>query len=351
MKSPFLDAMRRATDATRGGDLADATRAIQEALSGKPPQDTKTTDDGFDGVTIEGAVEPAANAGPQSATPPSTTPMLSQTYRGAAGTRDYRLFVPPQAPDGVRGLVVMLHGCTQNPDDFARGTAMNDIAAREGLIVVYPGQTSAHNANSCWNWFEPANQQRGAGEPAILAGLAQDVAQTHNVPEGAIFAAGLSAGGAMAAILGAGYPDVFSAIGVHSGLPAGAARDVGSAFAAMSGHGSDIAPPVDAKGGLARAMVVHGHRDKTVVPANGVRLFESMTAAFPQATLHREPAIERGLTRLRLVQPDGTTVAEHWEIAGLGHAWSGGSGAGTFTSPRKPNASEGFVRFFLTPKA
>lgn len=345
MKSPFLDAMRRATDSTRGGDLAEATRAIQDALSGTASRDTFTDD--FDGVTIDGTTGGPVDTGSDAASASEILPMLSQTYRCAAGARDYRLFLPPQAPDGLRGLVLMLHGCTQNPDDFAMGTGMNAIAAREGLAVAYPAQTATHNANNCWNWFEPTHQRRDTGEPAILAGLVTEVARTHDVPVDRTFAAGLSAGGAMAAILGSIYPEVFSAIGVHSGLPAGSAKDVGSAFAAMKGGGSASALTPDS---TARSIIVHGARDKTVVPANGVRLFEAMTIAFPEAALRREPPTEKGLTRLRLVMPDGRTVAEHWEVAGLGHAWSGGDRAGTFTAPRKPNASEAFVRFFLDQK-
>ena len=351
MTSDLLDAMRRATQAVRDGDPMDATRLIRDALS-PDPQGAGTRADDFDGITIDGTAEPEprSSTADTSTPPPTAAPMLSQSCRGPHGARDYRLFLPPQAPGGVRGLVLMLHGCTQNPDDFARGTAMNDIAAREGLIVVYPGQTAQYNANGCWNWFEPGNQRRGAGEPAILAGLVQEVAKTHGVPPGATFAAGLSAGGAMAALLGAAYPDVFEAVGVHSGLPAGSAQDIGSAFGAMNGTGTGSAFALDPAAPPSRTMVVHGRKDRTVAPANGVRLFEGMAGAFPQADLRSDAAALRGLTRLRLVSPDGTVVAEHWDIPALGHAWSGGSGAGTYTAPRLPGASEGFVRFFLDPK-
>lgn len=346
MKSPMLDTMRQATRAMRDGDTASATQLIQQALSGTAP-----SGEPFDGVTIEGTVARDAerhHAEGSAAPGGETLPMLSRTHGGTAGARDYKLFLPPRAAaEGVRGLVVMLHGCTQNADDFARGTAMNAIAAREGLIVAYPNQTTGSNPNGCWNWFEPLNQRRGAGEPAILAGLAQEVARAHGVPEGAVFAAGLSAGGAMAAILGEAYPDVFSAVGVHSGLAAGSAQDVPSAFAAMNGTGAADGFPVTPDAKRARVMVVHGTRDRTVVAANGARVFERMQRAFPAARMRRDPAGEGGMTRLRLVQPDGTVVAEYWEIDGLAHAWSGGDGAGSFTAPRAPGASEGFVRFFL----
>jgi len=348
-----MDAMRRATKATQSGNPLDATRVIQQALSGNPSPEPAPSDD-FDGVTIDGTVEGTVEkeAGARQADGPvDIAPMLSQSYSGPAGARDYRLFLPPTAPDGVRGLILMLHGCTQGPDDFARGTAMNAIAAREGLAVAYPGQTSAHNANGCWNWFEPSHQRNGAGEPAILAGLAQDVAATHGVPQGAIYAAGLSAGGAMAAILGGAYPEVFAAVGVHSGLPAGSARDVGSAFAAMSGGAGERATTPFSGKAHARMMVVHGARDRTVVPDNGRQLFDAMSAAFPDARPEAQPEDAQGATRTRLVRPDGTVVAERWNIAALGHAWSGGDPSGSYTAPRKPDASEGFVQFFLHPKS
>lgn len=352
MKSPFFDAMRRATEATRGGDLDGATRAIHEAFSGTvAPNSDDAIARGFDGATIDGVAYSSPDSETRQKAAAGGASMLTQTYSGAAGSRDYRLFLPSQTPDGVRGLILMLHGCTQNPDDFSLGTAMNDIAEREGLIVVYPEQTTTHNANGCWNWFEPANQRRGEGEPAILAGIAQQVAQANNVSGHAVFAVGLSAGGAMAAILGAVYSDVFNAVGVHSGLPAGAARDAATAFAAMSGHGVETAVFVDPAAGHARMMIVHGGQDTTVVPSNGVRLFDAMTSVFPKATLHNDPTVEAGLMRRRLVEPDGKTVAEHWEVADLGHAWAGGSPAGTFTSASNPNASEGFVHFFLTSGA
>lgn len=349
--STFLDAMKRATRATRDGNPLDATRVIRDALSGASAQDVQGAPvDDFDGVTIEGQAAPASEAS-KAAENGAIAPMLSQTYRGKAGARDYRLFLPPQAPEGVRGLVLMLHGCTQDPDDFARGTAMNDIAAREGLIVAYPHQMAQHNPNGCWNWFDPANQRRGSGEAAILAGLAQEVAQVHGVPHGAVFAAGLSAGGAMAAILGAEYADVFSAVGIHSGLAAGSAQDVGSAFAAMKGKGRSAAPVNTPAADHARVMVVHGRRDRTVVPSNGTQIYDSMDRSFHDAVQQREKEKTPGLARKRLVRPDATVVAEHWEITGLGHAWSGGNVAGSFTAPLKPGASEGFVRFFLNPKA
>lgn len=353
MNASYLDAMRRATQAVRDGKPLNATRMIQDALTGNNT-DTDIphapADDDFDGVTIEGVAGSAHQTASSSPIPPATMPMLSQSYRGPHGGRDYRLFLPPQAPSGIRGLVVMLHGCGQNPDDFARGTALNALAAREALIVAYPGQGSADNPNGCWNWFDPSNQRRGAGEAAILAGLAQEIAATHAVPPGAVFAAGLSAGGAMAAILGLAYSDVFSAIGVHSGLAAGSAQDVSSAFAAMNGSGSGQGFPIAKGAPHARAMIVHGRKDRTVVPSNGAYIFDAMKSAFPDAALHSDASSGEGVARHRLILPDGTVVAEYWDVETLGHAWSGGDKAGSYTAPNTPDASEGLIRFFLDSK-
>ena len=154
-------------------------------------------------------------------------------YSCSAGARRYRLYVPASAGDGLRGLIVMLHGCTQSPEDFAAGTGMNAVAEENRLLLVYPAQTSRDNQMACWNWFRPDDQTRGAGEPAIIAGLTESIRSEFGIPRDRVFVAGLSAGGAMAAIMGETYPDLYAAIGVHSGLAFGSANDVRSAFSAM----------------------------------------------------------------------------------------------------------------------
>jgi poly(hydroxyalkanoate) depolymerase family esterase len=274
------------------------------------------------------ALKPAPSRGPDI---PEGARFLAATHSGPAGAREYRLYIPAALPEGgPRGLVVMLHGCKQNPEDFALGTTMNAQAEIHGLLVAYPRQTGSHNASNCWNWFRPGDQIAGRGEPGILAGMAREIATSHAVPQGRVFIAGLSAGGAMAAVAGSTHPETFAAIGVHSGLPAGAAHDVISAFAAMRGDAATPAAP------LPRAIVFHGAADRTVHPRNGARVFE---AAREGATPRTDSG--PGWTRA------STGTAEHWRIERLGHAWSGGDPRGSFTEASGPDASAEMVRFFL----
>lgn len=279
---------------------------------------------------------------------PDDANFLDDQFACAAGSRRYLTYLPKSAPHNPKGLIVMLHGCTQNPRDFATGTRMNELAEQHGFIVVYPHQSRGENAQSCWNWFRRGDQRRDVGEPAILAGLAQAVAARHSVPEGKIFVAGLSAGAAMAVILGETYPDVFAAIGAHSGLPAGSAKDVPSALAAMAGNGAR--PPARSGAVGVRSIVLHGTADATVHPGNGQQIVQRQLEQGPRQTLQTE---ERGQAGgrgyCRTVTTDGASVVlvEQWEIEGLGHAWSGGSASGSYTDAQGPDASAEMVRFFL----
>ena len=265
------------------------------------------------------------------------------THRGAAGTLAYRLYVPSRSTGEAMPLVVMLHGCTQSPEDFAAGTRMNDLAEEQGFLVVYPRQTQSANAQKCWNWFDAAGQLRDRGEPALIAGLTRDVMRDFSVDPSRVYVAGLSAGGAAAAILAQCYPDLFAAAGVHSGLAAGAARDMPGAFAAMRGGGRTAA------GRAVPTIVFHGDADHTVHPSNGDQVIAQArggAALRVEVTHDRSPG---GLGFTRRVESDvaGVPRAEHWLVQGAGHAWSGGSGAGSYTEPRGPDASRAMLRFFL----
>lgn len=280
---------------------------------------------------------------------PEGARFLDDQFTCDAGARRYRTYLPASAAHGcATGMIVMLHGCTQTPEDFAAGTGMNDLAEVHGFIVVYPHQSRGENAQSCWNWFQRGDQRRDRGEPAILAGLARKLAAEHGVPEGRIFVAGLSAGAAMAVILGETYPDVFSGVGAHSGLPAGSAKDVPSAFAAMAGNGTVSAPQ---KGAAAvRTIILHGTADTTVHPSNGEQIARRALDLGPGQTIQtqeRGQAEGRAYVRKLTADGDGPALVEQWVIEGLGHAWSGGSARGSYTDAQGPDASSAMVRFFF----
>ncbi|MGC2857570.1 alpha/beta hydrolase family esterase [Novispirillum sp. DQ9] len=268
-------------------------------------------------------------------------------HSGAAGSRSYKLYTPANRPAGPRPLVVMLHGCTQNPDDFAAGTGMNAVAEEHGLLVVYPEQPASANPQRCWNWFSPQDQGRDRGEPSLIAGIVRQVQREHEVDAGRIYIAGLSAGGAAAAIVGAAYPDLFAGIGVHSGLPLGAASDIPSAFTAMR---QGPAAGTAAHRLTVPTIVFHGDMDHTVSSANADAVVGQATAAAAglDQTTHRGTA-PGGLAYSRTVHatPDGRAHCEHWTIHGAGHAWAGGTPAGSYTDPRGPDAAREFARFFL----
>ena len=289
----------------------------------------------------------------------------------AGGRR--RAFV--HAPAGLEPgqpvpLVCMLHGCTQDPASFAAATGMNEVADRHGFVVVYPQQERAENPQGCWNWFEPGHQERGAGEPASLAAVVRHVLGTTapwTIDADRVFVAGLSAGGAMAAILAATYPDLFAAAAVHSGLAYRSAAGMGPAFAAMS-RGSQ-APDADgravrsAMGRHARPLplaVVHGDADTTVAPVNGRQLLEQFMAAnraaapdagsldleHPASAATEQAPGGHGYSRRRWTGRDGALLHELVTVQGMGHAWSGGTPGGSFTDPRGPGASALAWRFF-----
>lgn len=284
---------------------------------------------------------------------PEGARFLDERYSCAAGARRYRLYVPSPAKEGLQGMIVMLHGCTQNPEDFAAGTGMNALAEEHRLLIVYPAQTGGDNSMSCWNWFRPSDQMRDAGEPAIIAGLTESLRDQYAVPADRIFVAGLSAGGAMAVIMGETYPELYAAVGVHSGLAYGSANDVMSAFAVMRGQASLGAVPLRKPGaGLEagpRMIVFQGSADTTVHPSNAERIIAGKGAGAGTTSRVEPGASEgaRGYTRLVARREDGTHGVESWIIEGAQHAWAGGHPSGSYTDPRGPDASAAMVRFFL----
>jgi len=249
----------------------------------------------------------------------------------------------------------MLHGCTQDPDDFAVGTGMNRLAEEHGFIVAYPKQPMKANQAACWNWFSPADQIRDAGEPSIIAGITRTIIAEFNIDAKRVYVAGLSAGGAMAANMSATYPELYAATGIHSGLAHGSATDVVSAFAAMRSGSAPAAPALrktrrkGAKEGV-RTIVFHGASDQTVHPSNAEVIFAEARAGLThpaQVTQHGGSMGGRAYSRRVIVDANGVPHAEHWTIEGLGHAWSGGSPDGTYTDQHGPDASREMLRFFV----
>jgi poly(hydroxyalkanoate) depolymerase family esterase len=371
MKTLLPHELREATRLTRAGRLMEATAAIQRLLSPAGPQ--TPADSAF---TIDGTAEEIAERSSSAEAAPTLLgrvrglfgkrpaehvqePMarpdvavavpqyLSREFRNTAGSRPYKLYIP----GGYRGqpvpLIVMLHGCTQSADDFAAGTRMNEAGEENTCIIAYPEQVRSANVQKCWNWFKAGDQVRDAGEPSLIAGITRAVMQDLAIDPRRVYVAGLSAGGAAAAVMAAAHPDLYAAFGVHSGLAHGAAQDVNSAMTAMrigaSGRRkagiNDRAVPV---------IVFHGDRDTVVNPLNADQVV-AQAAGGAQLTIRSEDGHlgGRAYTRTLFIDAERRTVAEQWTIHGAGHAWSGGSPKGSFTDAIGPNATLEMIRFFL----
>ena len=301
-----------------------------------------------------GLTEPSAKDVPES----ESGQFLTKAFSNQAGSRTYKLYVPSRYRGQPLPLIVMLHGCTQSPDDFAAGTRMNLRAEEYNCFVAYPAQSASANVSKCWNWFRPGDQVRGQGEPALIAGITRQVMSDYSVDEERVYAAGLSAGAAAAAVLAAAYPDLYAAIGVHSGLAWGAASDVASAFAAMRRSGPAASRGsggnLSGRGEYSRivpAIVFHGDQDTTVHPNNADQVIAQLKKAL--ATDARVTVEDGrgagGRAYTRTVHRDAAdhSVFEQWVIHGAGHAWSGGSPAGSYTDPQGPDATREMFRFFL----
>ena len=348
----MMPRMRAALELTKAGQLSEAMALLRHDLDtastrrqGAPPFKVPRSDIDLVPSKIEGVTRTMASR-PVAAPPSSSFTWHRMT--NPAGYRRFKLFVPPGATTAPRPLVMMLHGCTQSPEDFATGTGMNEIADEMGFVVAYPEQTAAHNCSKCWNWFRPGDQVRGRGEPADLAAIVTDVMHKVAIDPARVFVAGLSAGGAAAAILAREYPDLFRGVGVHSGLACGAARDLPSALAAMKKG----APACKIGSNRVPAITFHGDADATVNPVNARHVLQDVIAGLDA------PVVERGriaggnaFVREIWRDVDGRTCAEAWTIEGAGHAWSGGSPAGTYTEPRGPDASRAMLRFFTRLRA
>ncbi len=420
MSDQMQDGMAEAMRLMQEGALTKATAIIQRTLGGSSfgsgfapvaspdaPNGVGTPID-VESTVVDEAPQPVAASGPAAATRPDASSLLfrsvpltmpgvltglpgmpgampspkegetdpaivptggrfvERSYTNQSGTRTYKLYIPSGYIGQEVPLVVMLHGCTQSPNDIAAGTQMNRLAEENIFLVAYPAQAQGANMNKCWNWFKPSDQQRGRGEPSLVAGITRHVIDEYNVADGRVYVVGMSAGGAMAAIMAETYPDLYAAVGIHSGLAPGAAHDMPSAFAAMHQGGQSIprrhVSTATATGESARivpAIVFHGDRDGTVHPRNADRLLEhycpvkltgsrdDASGSTPRGTVrHGQISGGHAYTRATYHDAEGRAIAEQWTVHGLGHAWSGGSSSGSYTDPKGPDASAEMVRFF-----
>jgi poly(hydroxyalkanoate) depolymerase family esterase len=360
---------------TRCGVARLVTETIEQALastglSAQAPADlvgaTTTEGPAVDITAPESSAPDDTSSGPLAQDEPAHPgDFVTRSFSSEVGPRTYKLYVPAsythRSEERVP-LIVMLHGCTQDPQDFAAGTRMNALADQHGFVVAYPAQEAHANGSKCWNWFRREDQSRDRGEPALIAGITRQVAGAYSIDERRIFVAGLSAGAAMAVVVAATYPELYAALGVHSGLPYGCAHDVPSAFAAMK-RGAPYQTSLSRRADPARhsdtgpaipTIIFHGDHDVTVNASNADAIVEQARVANSDdsvltSTVYRGTS-PNGRAYTRATLSDGTRrpVIEHWILHGAGHAWSGGSPGGSFTDPAGPDASAEMVRFFYS---
>lgn len=355
----LAEKMRYVVSLVKAGKLKDATKLLQIALT---PSSTPSNFHDSKKIEIDHSSRRVRPLGEviaelkKFAPPPFSPPQPGKTkipdgaifdehsFNCLAGNRTYKTYIPVSGPKTKRGLIVMLHGCTQNSSDFASGTRMNEVAENENLIVAYPNQSADANISKCWNWFKATDQSHGQGEPAIIAGITSHIIAQYDVDPDKVYIAGLSAGGAMAVIMGQTYPSLFKGVGVHSGLPYKSANDVISAFAAMRGETKSSHSPVPQ-----RIIVFHGEADKTVHPSNALAMI-NLNSLFTNEIVNGTSSGGQKYTRTIVRDESGSLLSELWIIKGIRHAWSGGSPAGSYTDSKGPDASKEMIRFFLNPQ-
>ena len=341
MKNPFKTAAK-VQRLMRAGRPLSAALAFGALLSVKPAKARVKT----------GPAKRKPRPSPKAAaTRPAPGTFEAGRFIGAQGELQYKLYTPIGSARRRMPLLVMLHGCGQSADDFATGTRMNSLADEFGFLVLYPEQSPTRNLARCWNWHRQEDGKRGHGEAAAIAALTRNIAAPTHANPARIYIAGLSAGAAAAAITASIYPELYVAVGCHSGILPGKMRTLACALATMrqgaraSETGKTRRPRP--------TIVFHGDQDQTVHPSNADSFLNHLrrSSAKPlQSSV--EHGSEGGRTYTRTVHGHrgDAPLLENWTVHQSGHAWSGGNRAGSFTDPGGPDASREMVRFFLARK-
>ncbi len=362
----FTQMMGDATEMMYGTHFLNATEALQRVLLGVPPTHAAPAArcSPHSSLDVLEALLPSRQASAQRPNIEAPDSFQRVPIMVCGALHHYWLYVPPGAAAAAKTsplmpLVLMLHGCSQEAAEFAAATEMNTAAASANALVLYPEQARGANPGGCWNWFEPANQQRGQGELGLIVAMLLDVMARHPVDAQRVYAAGISAGGAMAALLAREYPELFAAVGVHSGLRAGAADNVMAALSAMNNGakvGTSETPPTHNSGAAQPALIVfHGENDSTVHPKNGAQLVQAAlqtalgdkNAALHETQQGQSNAGQRFTRHLYRGSDSDKVLVEHWLLHNGGHAWSGGSAKVGQTDPKGVSATQEMLRFFL----
>jgi len=293
--------------------------------------------------------------------------------RAAGGSRAYKLWAPATIEtEKASPLVMLLHGCALDAQAMTEISGMNEVAEANRFLVVYPEQSRRANLLKCWNWFHPKHQTRDRGEPSILAAIIEQVCSRFRVDLDRIYIAGVSAGGAMAVIAGATYPDLFAAIAVCAGGEFKAATSVATGLSVMKHGGPDPLQQGQSafeamRAGLARkkkrrmpVIAFHGTADARVNPVNTEQIIAQWSAtnaclaaqqgetdfSLSEQTVAGQVATGYAYKRRIYTDQRGELLMESWIIDGLGHAWPGSPQAHKYGDPKGPVAAREIWRFF-----